>query len=130
MEDEDIEKYITALEFSVSPDNSLRKEAETYIIDSMEKPHFVVAMLQIASNPEYNKDRKIDVTQAASIQLKNMAESHWRYKDDDFTREIREDGGRAIVISDEDKKYIRDNILVVYINVHSETVARQIGIWH
>ena len=127
MEDEEIEKYCTALELSISPDNQLRKEAETYIIESMEKPLFVVAMLQICSNPDYNKDRKIDVTHAASIQLKNMAENHWRFQDDEYTKEIREEGWRAIIISEDDKKYVRDNILISYINVHSEIVARQIG---
>mmetsp|Transcript_8250 Transcript_8250/g.9353 ORF Transcript_8250/g.9353 Transcript_8250/m.9353 type:complete len:95 (+) Transcript_8250:92-376(+) len=92
----------------------------------MEKPHFIVAMLQIASSLDYNKDRKIDVTQAAAIQLKNMAETHWRYKDDAYTQEMAEEGCKVIVITEEDKKYVRDNILQVYTNVHSEIVARQI----
>lgn len=55
-----------------------------------------------------------------------MAETHWRYKDDQYAREMKEEGNRVIIISDEDKKYVRDNILVAYTNVHSETVAKQI----
>lgn len=70
MEAEGIEKFCSALDLSVSPDNAIRKEAETFIVEAMEKPHFVVAMLQIASNPDFNKDRRIDITQAAAIQLK------------------------------------------------------------
>ena len=120
------DKFCSALELSISPDNDLRKEAEKFIIESMEKPHFVVAMLQIASNPEFNKDRNADVTQAASIQLKNMAESHWRYKDDKLTQEMKEEGCKVIVIPDQDKQFVRENILTVYINVHNETVAKQI----
>ena len=95
----------------------------------MKKPHFLVAMLIIPSNPELNKETKIDVTQAASNQFKNLTENNWRYKDYVFAQEIREDGVRTIIISDEVKKYIRENILVVYINVHSETVAQQIDFW-
>ena len=92
MDEEEIEKFCSALDLSVSPDNALRKEAETFLVESMEKPHFAVAMLQIASNPDFNANRNIDITQAAAIQLKNMAESHWRYKDDELAREMKEDG--------------------------------------
>jgi importin-7 len=126
MDEEEIEKFCSALDLSVSSDNTLRKEAETFLVESMEKPHFVVAMLQIASNPDYNANRNIDITQAAAIQLKNMAESHWRYKDDELSREMKEDGWRVIIIPEEDKQYVRDNILISYSNVHSEIVARQI----
>lgn len=103
MDEEEVEKFCSALDLSVSPDNNLRKEAETFIIESMEKPHFIVAMLQIASRPEWNNGRKIDVNQAASIQLKNMAESHWRYEDSKYVEELREEGAKAILIPEEDK---------------------------
>lgn len=102
MDEEQIEKYCSALDLSVSPDNTLRKEAETFLVESMEKPHFTVAMLQIASNPDYNKNRKIDITQAAAIQFKNMTETHWRYKDDEYTKECMEER-RCIIIPEEDK---------------------------
>jgi len=103
MDEEQIQNFWSALDLSVSPDNELRKEAETFIVQAMDKPHFIVAMMQITSNPEYNNGRKIDITQAASIQLKNMAEKHWKYKDDELTKELKEEGSTVIIISDEDK---------------------------
>jgi hypothetical protein len=103
MEGEEIEKFCSALDLTVSPDNVLRKEAEKFIIEWMEKPYFVVAMLQIASNNDYNIGRRNDITQAAAIQLKNMADSHWRYVDDDYARDMKQEGWRVIIISDEDK---------------------------
>lgn len=103
MDEEQIERFCQALDLSVSPDNKLRKEAEKFIIESMDKPGFIVAMLQIASNSAYNDGRKIDITQAAAIQLKNMAETHWRYEDNDHAKELREEGCKVIIISEEDK---------------------------
>lgn len=126
MDEEQLEKFCQALDLTVSPDNDLRKEAEKFILESMSKPHFVVAMLQIASNPDWNKDRKIDVTQAAAIQLKNMAETHWRYQEgDEFTQQMIEQDSKVIIIPEEDKKYVKDHIMIAYANVHSEAVAKQ-----
>ena len=125
MDAETIEKYCQALDLSVSPDNELRKQAETFIIEGMETPDFIAAMLHISSNPDLNRDRKIDITQAAAIQFKNIVETHWKYKDDDYAKEMREDGYKVIIIPDETKTYVKDNILTAYINVHSEAVAKQ-----
>ena len=125
MDQEIIEKYCQALDLSVSSDNQLRKEAETFIIEQMETPNYIAIMLQISSNVDFNKDRKIDITQAAAIQLKNVVETHWKYKDDEFAKEMKEEGNKVIIIPDETKIYVRDNILLAYINVHSEAVARQ-----
>lgn len=103
MDEELIERFCKALDLSVSPDNALRKEAETFIIEAMDQPHFIVVMLQIASNVSYNEGRKIDITQAAAIQLKNITETHWRYENNDHAKELREDGIKVIVIPEEDK---------------------------
>lgn len=125
MDEETIEKYCQALDLSVSPDNDLRKQAEAFIIEGMETPGFIAAMLHISSNPDLNRDRKIDITQAAAIQFKNIVETHWKYKDDEYAKEMREDGYKVIIIPDETKTYVKDNILTAYINVHSEKVAKQ-----
>ena len=98
MNEEELEKYCQALDLTVSPDNELRKEAEKFILESMSKPNFMVAMLQISSNVEWNNGRKIDVTQAAAIQLKNMAETHWRYEEgDEFTQQMIEQDSKVII---------------------------------
>lgn len=125
MDEELVEKYCQALDLSCSPDNDLRKQAEAFILEGMETPDYIAVMLQISSNPDYNRERKIDVTQAAAIQFKNVVEGHWKYKDDDYAREMKEDGNKVIIIPDETKNYVKENILTAYINVHSEAVAKQ-----
>ena len=92
----------------------------------MENPQFITAMLQIVSNPAYNEGRKIDITQAAAIQFKNIVEHHWKYKDDEHSQLMKEDGYRVIIIPDESKNFIKENILLTYINAHSEAVAKQL----
>ncbi|CAI2377678.1 unnamed protein product [Moneuplotes crassus] len=125
MDEETIEEYCQALGPSVPQDNDLRKQAEAFIIEGMETPGFIAAMLHISSNPDLNRGRKIDISQAAAIQFKNIVETHWKYKDDEYAKEMREDGYKVIIIPDETKTYVKENILTAYINVHSEKVAKQ-----
>lgn len=83
-------------------------------------------MLHIATNPKYNDNRRIDVTQAAAIQFKNMTEIHWRFKSETHAKGIVVEGFRFIIIQDEDKDYIRSNIMSMLLNVTNSSVRSQL----
>ena len=126
MDEEVILKLWDALEFSLSPDNELRRDAEKFVYDSMEMNGFWSAMLHIATHPQYKEGRRIDVTQAAAIQFKNMAEIHWRFKNETHARDVVVEGFRFIIIQNEDKEYIRTNIMSMLLEVTNPSVRSQL----
>jgi hypothetical protein len=127
MDEESITNLWDALELTLSPDNVTRKKAEQFVYQSMKIAGFTSAMLHICSNSKYNEGKKVDVSQAASIQFKNMAEIHWRFKSEAHARDATVSGFRFIIIQQEDKQYVRDNILELILQWENETVVRQLN---
>ena len=87
---------------------------------------FCSAMLHIATEAKYLEDRKVNVAQAAAIQLKNMAEIHWRFRDVEHAENVT-NGFRYIIIQEEDKNYFRNNILGLILNCADADVTRQLN---
>jgi importin-7 len=84
-------------------------------------------MLYISTNKSSNEGRKSKITQAAAIQFKNMAQTHWRFRDDTHARDACVDGFRFIIISEDDKVYVRDNILELILQCKDDDVVRQLN---
>lgn len=89
-------------------------------------------MMQIASNSEYAQNRHFDVNLAAAIQLKNMADYHWKYSDDekihtpdDFDDSDHDNQEPAIIISLEDKEFVKANIIQALVHAPSFGVLAQ-----
>ncbi|CAI2372071.1 unnamed protein product [Moneuplotes crassus] len=116
-----------ALENSLSPDNEIRRNAEKFVVDSMPMNGFCSAMLHIATEKKYMEGRKVNVAQAAAIQLKNMAEFYWRFKSVEHAQSVTVPGERYIIIQDEDKDYFRNNILELTLKCDDEAVTRQLN---
>ena len=96
--------------------NTDMKEKEVKFNKYRALPQFGPFLLTIACNSE-NKFSN-DVSLNASIQLKNYINSYWKYGDDPkYNESLAFDKEQIIVISNEDKNYIRQNILegVIYI---------------
>lgn len=127
MDDQVIAKLCDALELTLSPDNQIRREAEKYVYDSMAMNGFCSAMLHISTDPKYREGRKVDVNQAAAIQFKNMAEFHWRFRDEAHAKDSCVAGARYIIIQAEDKDYVRNNILELILQCKNDTVVRQLN---
>jgi uncharacterized protein (UPF0210 family) len=51
------------------------------------------------------------VRHSASVQLKNIIEHHWKFTDALKAKEVCEEGFDFIVISEEDKHQVRENII-------------------
>ena len=92
-------------------------------------------MLQIAANRDvstlhikYNIGKKIDICQAAAIQLKNMAEVHWWFWSHEHAKEILADYDfKYILIEEEEKEFIRENLMLVLAALPRGLVFKQIA---
>jgi importin-7 len=132
MESSKLQEYLDALENTGCSDNDKRKHAEVYIQESKKHPGFCQAMMQIASNSEYAQNRSFDVNLAAAIQLKNMADYHWKYSSEEkiHTLDELEDSDNdneepAIYISQEDKDFVKLNIIQTLAHAPSFGVLAQ-----
>lgn len=75
-------------------------------------------MLTICLDPNVNEGKKLDINLAASIQLKNMCERYWRYKDFEM--------GNKILIHEDEKNYVRENLVKVLGQSCTKQVLKQI----
>ena len=103
-------------------DNNQIKECEDKFLKYKALPHFGPLLLTIALNSE-NKFPET-ISHNASIQLKNYINSYWKYGSNPETnKSLCFDNEKIIIISDEDKNFIRTKILegVIYI-VEKENV--------
>ena len=74
------------------------------------------------TNTQYKANRKVDVSQAASIQLKNVIDNNWRFKDLEHAKKFHDDGMMFILIDEQDKEYIRQNLLKVMAATSEEKI--------
>ena len=115
---ENIERFIIALENTGNPDNDKRREAEAFIECEKEKPGFLQFMMHISSHPEYRGDKVFDINLAAAIQMKNIVSYHWKFtteedanrKFDDFDDDLDENI-KNILLSPEDKEFVKTHII-------------------
>ena len=95
---------------------SQRKEYDSLLLKYQILPKYGPYLLTIACN----KDGTIpnQISQAAAITLKNYIISNWKFGEDEkLNKQLCFEGENIIVISNEDKDFIRKNILdgVIYI---------------
>ena len=122
-----INELCNALENSLSPDNALRRNAEKIVFDSMAMNGFCSAMLHIATETKFMEGRKVNVAQAAAIQFKNIADIHWKFKSEAHAQDICSSGFRYIILAEEDKNYVKNNILELILHCKDEDVNRQLN---
>ena len=104
-------------------DISNKNDVQSQLNENREKtekyktlPKYGPLLLAISCNNE-NKFSE-EVSHNASVQLKNYINSNWKYGNDpEINKTLCLDNQQIIVISDEDKNFIRNNILeaVIYI---------------
>ena len=91
-------------------DNAQRKEYENKFSQYSSKPNFGPLLLFIACDKDNQYGENI--THNAAIQLKNYINSYWKYgKNENMNKQLSLDNEQIIIISDEDKNIIRNNIL-------------------
>ena len=116
----DLQKLCLLLD--VNNNISQRKEYDALLINYSKLPKYGPSLLTIACNKEGNIPNPI--SQVAAITLKNYINSNWKFGDDNkMNTQLCFEGNEIIVISNEDKDFIRKNILegVLYV-VEKENV--------
>ena len=116
----DLQKLCVLLD--VNNNISQRKEYDALLINYSKLPKYGPSLLTIACNKEGNIPNPI--CQVAAITLKNYINSNWKFGDDNnMNIQLCFEGNEIIVISNEDKDFIRKNILegVLYV-VEKENV--------
>ena len=101
---------------------SQRKEYDALLINYSKLPKYGPSLLTIACNKE--RIFSSQISQGAAISLKNYINSNWKYgADAKLNLQLCFEGDQIIVISKEDKDFIRNNILEGVISVvESENV--------
>ena len=79
-------------------------------------PKFAPLLLEICC--DINKKYSSEIELNAAIQLKNYINSYWKFTNNEsYNKSLIFDDEKIIIISDEDKNYIRNNIIdsLIYI---------------
>jgi hypothetical protein len=106
----DCNKLAYTLDKVNSNDNVERKENENRFSKYKFLPNFGPLLLLIACDRDNQYGQNI--THNAAIQLKNYINSYWKYgKNEKINKQLSFDNEQIIIISDEDKNIIRNNIL-------------------
>ena len=111
----DLNKIVSILDIT-GKDNSQIKECEEKFSKYKALPQFGPLLFTLACNKDNQYSENISLN--AAIQLKNYINSYWRYGDnEEINKSLCFDKEQIIVISNEDKNFIRNNILegVLYI---------------
>ena len=111
----DLNKLAYALDIT-NKDNNQRRECEENFIKYKSLPRFGPLLLTISCNTDNNYSEEIILN--AAIQLKNYINSYWKFGNNmEFNKSLCFSDEKIIVISDEDKNFIRNKILegVIYI---------------
>ena len=103
----DINKLSLTLSSITDIDNEKRIESEQIISKSKALPKFGPLLLNIACNK--NNQFQETVSLQAAIQLKNYIRSYWKYgPNETINLSLRFEDEEIIIISDEDKNYLKD----------------------
>ena len=116
----DLQKLCLILD--VNNNISQRKEYDSLLLKYRTFPKYGPSLLTIACSKDGNIPNPI--SQAAAITLKNYINSNWKFGEDEkLNNQLCFEGDEIIVISKEDKDFIRKNILegVLYV-VEKENV--------
>ena len=76
---ENIEVLASSLTQTLSPDYSVRKPAEDYLINVEKQSNYSILLLQLADSEQI----PMTVRLAAAINFKNFVKRNWRVIDDD-----------------------------------------------
>ena len=121
----DLNKLSQALD--ITSNNAQIKECENLITKYKAMDKFGPQLLIIACNK--NKEYSSNVALNAAIQLKNYINSYWKYgHNEEINKSLCFGDEQIVLISDEDKNYIRNNILegVIYIvDIENSLILKQ-----
>jgi hypothetical protein len=79
-------------------------------------PGYAGALLKISADTSLKGKYEVDVNHAASIQFGQLVEIHWKYKDKEHAEKVSTSGFDYILIDENDKQAVRENIMEAVFN--------------
>ena len=116
-----IESLKQSLAASLSADASLRNQAEQFLTNSQQRPDYCSGLLEVSA------DRTIDpnLSLAAGVQLGQCVDYHWKYFNAEQAEKISTSGFRYIILSEDDKNYVRTNIVSKMFECENRLIQKQ-----
>lgn len=89
------------------------RQAATDSLKQAEKtPGYASALLKISGDSSLKDSHpNIDINHAASIQFGRLVETHWKFKDKEQAERVATSGFDYIILDEQDKQCVRENIL-------------------
>ena len=94
----------------INQNEEIRKKNETILNNFKHLSNYSPLLLEISANLKNNLSQEKQLN--AAIQLKNYIDTYWKFTDNKkFNENLAYDDEEIIIISNDDKNYIRNNIL-------------------
>ena len=102
-----IESLKQSLAASLSPDANLRQQAEQFLTESQQRDDYCSSLLEVSADASIDQNLSL----AAGVQLGQCIDYHWKYYSAEQAEKISVSGFQYIILSDNDKTYVRTNIV-------------------
>lgn len=104
-------QIVQALANSAHENNELRLQATEQLKVAEKTKGYASALLKISGDVSLKTQFPIDINHAASIQFGRLVETHWKFKDKEQAEKVATSGFDYIILDEEDKQCVRENIL-------------------
>jgi len=121
MDPQFFESLKQSLAASLSPDQSLRQQAEHFLIEAQKRPDYCSAMLEVSADGTIDPNLSL----AAAVQLGTCIDYHWKYLNPEQAEKISVTGFRFIILSEADKHHVRTNIVSKMFTCTSRPIMKQ-----
>ena len=116
-----IDNLKQSLAASLNPDQAIRRQAEQFLIEAQSRPDYCSALLEVSA------DNTIDhnLSLSAAVQLGQLVDVHWKFHSAEQADKITVTGFNFIILSEEDKTYVRTNIIAKMFQCQNRLVTKQ-----
>ena len=116
-----IESLKQSLAASLSPDANLRQQAEQFLIESQQRDDYCSSLLEVSADATIDQNLSL----AAGVQLGQCIDYHWKYYSAEQAEKISVSGFRYIILSENDKTYVRTNIVSKMFECENRLIQKQ-----
>lgn len=116
-----IDQLKQSLAASLSPDATLRQQAEQFLTESQQREDYCSALLEVSADSSIDPNLSL----AAAVQLGQCVDYHWKYYDREQAEKISVSGFRYIILTEADKNYVRTNIVSKMFQCENRLIQKQ-----
>ena len=116
-----IEQLKQALGATLNPDAATRQQAEQFLQQSQSRPDYCSSILEVSADASLEGNLAL----AASVQLGTMVDWHWKFFNIEQAEKVSVPGFRYVILSEDDKNYIRTNIIAKMHGCTNKAIQKQ-----